>query len=66
MQAGRSPVQVGEFPSIGPVVIELGGIPVTETSEVVYLREILTVLKHIDSLLNQSIWERMKRWLGIH
>lgn len=74
MDVGASQVRIGDNPSIGPVVVELGGIPTMESSDVTYLRDILCRLSRmehkLDLLITQtsplSLWERIKRWLGIH
>jgi hypothetical protein len=58
---------------LGRAIIELGGvIPPSKTSSVDYLQEVLIrvtrieqKLDSIQSRLNESLWERIKRWLGI-
>jgi hypothetical protein len=69
---GPSTINHGDNPTIGKMVIELGNIPLMETTDKVYLKDIIRRLHQIElkldkiqTRLDESLWERIKRWLGI-
>lgn len=70
---GTPQVRVGlDSPNLGPTMAEVNTIAVTETSEIVYLRHILSRINMLDfkvnlllSIARESLWQRILRWLGI-